>query len=329
MRCRSTRIRLRLWRLALLAAVTLLIAVPGRADIAKIKLGYGGASAENLLLMLARPDLTPNQNKKYSIEAIRFEGTDKRFQAFEAGAVDIAVMNGNGALFAAGEGSKFKMFASVTRESPRGANVNFMVRSDSKINSVKDLKGKSIGIVSLSSNSQLQVQVMLERNGMGLDDVKLVPLPFPAEYEALKSGLVDVGSFPQPYLAMAKHLGNVRTIFTAKDAAPYEEELLVLIAKDEYLKSNRPTVEAMLVDLIAATQYYIEHTQEARKALIDSKMVRIDPDVFYEMEDPYHDPTLRIDVEGLKKMQDLQVKAGFQQARADLSQYVDLSYLPN
>jgi hypothetical protein len=31
----------------------------------------------------------------------------------------------------------------------------------------------------------------------------------------------------------------------------------------------------------------------------------------------------------LKKMQDLQVKAGFQQAQADLSQYVDLSYLPN
>jgi ABC-type nitrate/sulfonate/bicarbonate transport system substrate-binding protein len=155
-----------------------------------------------------------------------------------------------------------------------------------------------------------------------------VPTPFPAEYEALKSGLVDVGSFPQPYLAMAKHLGNVRTIFTAKDAAPYEEELLVLIAKDEYLKQNRPTVEAMLVDLTAATAYYAGHTREAREALIDSKMVRIDPEVFYEMEDPYHEPTLRIDTDGLKKMQDLQVKAGFQKQSADLSQYIDLSYLP-
>jgi ABC-type nitrate/sulfonate/bicarbonate transport system substrate-binding protein len=313
----------------LLAAAALIFATPGKSSPPIIRLGYGGASAENLLLMLARPDLTPNQNNKYTIEATRFEGTDRRFQAFEAGAIDIAVMNGNGALFAAGEDIKFKMIASLTRESPRGANVNFMVRSDSKINSVNNLKGKSIGIVSLSSNTQLQVQVMLERNGMSIDDVKLVPTPFPAMYEALKSGLLDVGSFPQPFLAMAKHLGNVRTIFTAKDAAPYEEELIVLIAKDEYLRANRPSTESMLADLIAATKFYTEHTQEARKALIDSKMVRIDPQVFYEMEDPYHQPDLQIDIDGLKKMQDLQIKAGFQKERADLSQYVDLSYLPH
>jgi ABC-type nitrate/sulfonate/bicarbonate transport system substrate-binding protein len=305
-----------------------MVVEPCQADQPRIKLGIGGASAENLLLMLARPDLTPNQNKVYSIEYTRFEGTDKRFQAFEAGAVDMAVMNGNGALFAAGEGIKFKMFASVTRESPRGANVNFMVRENSPIRSVKDLKGKSIGIVSLSSNSELQVKVMLERNGMSQRDVKLVPTPYPASYEALKSGLLDVGSFPQPFLAMAKRLGNVRTIFTAKDAAPYEEELLVLIGKHEFLSKNRPVVEAMMVDFIAATKFYTEHPREARKALLDSKLVRIDPEVFYEMEDPYHEPTARLDVDGLAKMQDLQVAAGFQKQRADLSQYVDQSYLP-
>ena len=315
------------WRLLVVTAA-LALAGPSHAQVPKIKLGIGGASAENLLLMLARPDLTPNQNKTYSIEATRFEGTDKRFQAFEAGAIDVAVMNGNGALFAAGENIEFKMFASVTRESPRGANVNFMVRANSPIQSAKDLKGKSIGIVSLSSNSELQVKVILERVGMTLRDVKLVPTPYPASYEALKSGLIDVGSFPQPFLAMAKHLGNVRTIFTAKDAAPYEEELLLLIAKNAFLTANRPIVEAMLVDLMAATKYYTEHSREARKALLDSKMVRIDPEVFYEMEDPYHEPTLRLDVEGLAKMQELQVAAGFQKHRADLSKYIDLSYLP-
>src|SRR5262249_21289881 len=170
--------------------------------------------------------------------------------------------------------------AVVTRESLKGANVNFMVRENSPIKSPADLKGKSIGIVSLSSNSELQVKVILERVGMSLRDVKLVPTPYAASYEALKAGLIDVGSFPQPFLAMAKHLGSVRTIFTAKDAAPYDEELLVLMAKDEYLTKNRPIVEAMLVDFIAATKFYTEHSHEARKALIDSKMVRIDPEVF-------------------------------------------------
>ena len=293
-----------------------------------IRLGIGGASAENLQLLLARPDLTPNQNKAYRLDYTRFEGTDKRFQAFEAGALDIALMNANGALFAAGEGLPFKMIASVARESPRGANVNFMVLDGSPIHSVKDVKGKTFGVVSLSSNTELQIRVMLEKNGMRERDVKLVPIPFPAMYEALKSGLVDVGSFPQPFLAMAKHSGGVRTIFTAKDAAPYEEELLILIAHDEFLKSNRAATEAFLADLVAATKFYADHTHEARKALLDAKMVKIDPDVFYEMQDPYHEPSCRLDVEALAKMQALQVKAGFQKTSANLSQYVDLSYLP-
>lgn len=242
-----------------------------------------------------------------------------------AGNVPYGEVNPNVVVAAVQQGADIKI---VSDNVSTVAEFIWAVKPNSPIKSVKDLKGKSIGIVSLSSNSELQVNVMLERAGMSPNDVKFVPTPYPASYEALKSGLIDVGSFPQPFLAMAKHLGNVRTIFTAKDAAPYEEELLLLIAKNEFLTKNRAVVEAMLVDFIAATKYYTEHTKEARKALIDSKMVRIDPEVFYEMEDPYHEPTARLDVDGLQKMQELQVAAGFQKHSADLSRYVDMSYLP-
>jgi hypothetical protein len=46
------------------------------------------------------------------------------------------------------------------------------------------------------------------------------------------------------------------------------------------------------------------------------------------MQDPYHEPSCRLDIEALGKMQELQVAAGFQKSGANLSQYVDLSYLP-
>src|SRR5262245_29234054 len=90
---------------SLLVAPVALLAVAHRcvADPLKIRLGIGGAAADTLFLLLARPDLAPNQGKAYTIEYTRFEGTDKRFQAFEAGALDITVMNANGAIFAAGE----------------------------------------------------------------------------------------------------------------------------------------------------------------------------------------------------------------------------------
>jgi len=37
---------------------------------------------------------------------------------------------------------------------------------------------------------------------------------------------------------------------------------------------------------------------------------------------------LRVDAEALEKMQAFQIKAGFQQKRADLRALVDLGYLP-
>ena len=69
--------------------------------------------------------------------------------------------------------------------------------------------------------------------------------------------------------------------------------------------------------------------REARQLLIDAKMVRVTPEVYLAMQDYYHEPSLRIDVEALEKMQEFQMKAGFQKKRVDVKSLVDLSYLPN
>src|SRR3954470_22886606 len=50
-----------------------------------IRLGRGFAAEEQLWLMSARPDLTPNQGKKYKLNQILFHANPERFQAFLAG----------------------------------------------------------------------------------------------------------------------------------------------------------------------------------------------------------------------------------------------------
>jgi hypothetical protein len=57
-------------------------------------------------------------------------------------------------------------------------------------------------------------------------------------------------------------------------------------------------------------------------------MVRATPDVYLDMNDYYRDPSLRPDVDALAKMQEFQVKAGFQKKSVDVGSLVDLSYLP-
>jgi ABC-type nitrate/sulfonate/bicarbonate transport system substrate-binding protein len=121
---------------------------------------------------------------------------------------------------------------------------------------------------------------------------------------------------------------KVRKLFDAKYGVPFDEELIVIAGKDEFLKANAAAVRGFLEDVKAATKFYLEKPKEARQMLIDAKMVRVSADVYLTMNDYYREPSLRPDVEALVKMQEFQMKAGFQTKPADMRALVDLSYLP-
>src|SRR5205807_7114719 len=133
------------------AAACLLGIVVGGASVAigqpvTLRVGYGAAAEEPLWLLLAKPDLARNQGKVYALDGSRFTGSDKRAQAFEAGAIDLASSSANGVIFAAAEGVMARMIASISRESSRGFSTSFYVKENSPIRSVADLKGRIVGI---------------------------------------------------------------------------------------------------------------------------------------------------------------------------------------
>ena len=314
-------------------AVACLLALAGDANTASaqpltLRLGYGTAAEEPLWLVVAKPDLAKNHGKAYALDAIRFTGSDKRSQAFEAGAIDLASSSANGVLFAAAEGVKAKIIASLSRESTRGFSTAYYVKESSPIKSVADVKGRIVGINGFSTSGHLWLKAALDKHGLSDADVTIAPVPFPAMQEALDAGKVDVAELPQPFAALAERQMRLRKIFDAKYGVPFDEELIVLIGKDEFLQSNAQAVRAFLADLTAATQFYLEKPREARQLLIDAKMVRVNPEVYMGMNDYYRDPSLRIDVDALEQMQAFQIKAGFQKKRADVRALVDLSYLP-
>jgi ABC-type nitrate/sulfonate/bicarbonate transport system substrate-binding protein len=292
------------------------------------RLGYGAAAEEPLWLLLAKPDLARNYGKAYTLDGTRFTGSDKRAQAFEAGAIDLASGSANGVIFGAAEGVLAKMIASLSRESSRGFSTTFYVKENSPIHSIPDLKGRTVGINGFFTSGHLWLKAALEKHGLMDTDVKITPIPFPAMQESLEAGRVDLGQFPQPFAALLEKQMKVRKIFDAKYGVPFEEELIVLIGKDEFLKKNAVAIRALLEDLKDATRFYLEQPREARQILIDAKMVRVAPDVYVALNDYFHEPTLRVDVDALEKMQEFQIKAGFQKKYVDVKTLVDLSYLP-
>jgi ABC-type nitrate/sulfonate/bicarbonate transport system substrate-binding protein len=319
-----------MWRGFLAAVVLCASAMVARADDpVKIRLGFSTSAEEQLWLLMAKTDIGVGYGKAYTLDATRFTNSAERSQAFAANAIDIASSSATGVLFAAAEGIPSKIIASISRESQQGDfSTSFFVLADSPIKTIADMQGKTIGINGFSTSGELWTRAAFERNGLQTKDIRFAPISFSAMAEALRSGKIEVGEFPQPFASMVEHDMKTRRIFTAKDGAPFDEELIVLVSGDEFLKKNVVAVKAFLADLQAATKFYLTRTREARQILIDKKFVRVPADVYLDMKDYYREPSMRIDPESLKKMQELQLKAGFQKKAADIGSLVDLTYLP-
>jgi ABC-type nitrate/sulfonate/bicarbonate transport system substrate-binding protein len=313
-----------------LAALNLGLNVPSAraAEPVTLRLGYGGAAEEQIWLLIAKPDIGKYQGTVYTLDATRFRGSDERAQAFAAGAIDLSEGSATGVMSAAAEGVNSKIIASITRESKKGFSTAFYVQATSPIKSIADMRGKNVGVNGFQTAGHLWLKAALEKNGMTDSDVTITPVPFPAMESALTSGKIDVGEFPQPFAALLEHDAQVTKLFDAKYGVPFDEELIVIAGKDEFLKKNAEAIRAFLADVKTSTDFYLAHPAEARQILIDKKMVRVSPDVYLTMNDYYRDPTLKPNVESLKKMQEFQMKAGFQTKPADVDSLVDTSYLP-
>lgn len=294
-----------------------------------IRIGYGVAAEEQLWLMKALPSITPGQGKIYNLDMSAFRGTDQRFQAFEAGQLDLSTGSGHSALFAMSQGMKGRIVASVSRETKKGFSTQYMVLDSSPIKTIADLKGKTVGNNAARSSIELWARIAFQKAGLNPErDVQWAVVPFPAQGDAVRSGKLDLGAFPQPFAANEKRKGGMRVLFTSKDANPYDEELILLIAAEPFAQKQPVALRAFLADFVAATRYYLNNEKQAKQALLDAKLVLIPAETFFAMDDYERDPNANVDLPGLEKMQDDQLKAGFQKTRIDVKSVIDSSFLP-
>lgn len=80
---------------------------------------------------------------------------------------------------------------------PNPDNIKFLVRKDSGIEKVSDLKGKKIGMY-IQSNHGLLYQRLLARNGWSASDVQAINISGPDATSALRTKRIDVRSVNVP-----------------------------------------------------------------------------------------------------------------------------------
>ena len=133
-------------------------------------------------------------------------------EAFQAGKVD-AVTVSSGDLLVIGAAGKAAKGILLTDYS----NGNDMIIAKPGIASVKDLKGKKIGL-ELGLVEHLMLLKALELNGMSENDVTLVGVPTNDTPQTLASGGVDAIGAWQPIAGAAlTEVPGAKAIFTSKD----------------------------------------------------------------------------------------------------------------
>ena len=317
----------------LFAAAALVCAAAALAqEPTPIRFGRGFAAEEQVWLMSARPDLAPNQGKKYQLKQILFQANPERFQAYLAGELDAGTAPGLAVIFARAQGVDMKVVASICLEAAGSQwfSTTYMVKDDGPIKSAKDLKGGTVGVVGYKTATDLWARAGLLNAGLAPDkDAKVFSLGFPAMGDSVRTNKIQAGTFVEPFYSAEVAKGGLRKLFTAVEAIGYEHELLDVWFGEKFLKAHPEVVRAFLADYVAVTKYYLANTEQAKRDLHKAGFVRTPVDIYVKNADWKRDPGARVNVDSLKKLATfMHDKLQWLEKPVNVDEMVDLSYLP-
>jgi ABC-type nitrate/sulfonate/bicarbonate transport system substrate-binding protein len=297
----------------------------------EIRMGVGTAAEEQAWLMKARPDLTPNQGKVYTYNMSMFRSGGQRMTAFQAGQLDALTTSTTGVLFAASKGVPLVVPVSMARESTKTFSTSYLALKGSDV-SLTNLKGKTIGINGYRTSIELYARIAVVKAGLDPDrDVKWLVVPLPQMAEALRQKKIDLGVFPTLFAFLALNSGEFRRVFDSAGISGIQEEFDVAF-NSNFVRKHPDVVHAWVSDFVAVTRYFEEHPAEARKSLLDAKIVQIDPKIYLKMtakNDLLRTVTAtKPDIAMFRRLQEELIKVKFQEARVDIDKIVDTSFLP-
>ncbi|MEI4508202.1 aliphatic sulfonate ABC transporter substrate-binding protein [Sphingopyxis sp. CCNWLW253] len=205
------------------------------------------------------------QPTDYQIEWANFVGGPPIIAAQTGGSLDVGWMAETPLIFAQAAGSPVKVVAVSKTVDGGGSPYALVVKPDSPIRSIADLKGKSVSFMK-GTVLHYFVARLLDKQGLSLKDIKTV------QATGFGTGLLDKGSadaitIGEPYLTQALDAGKVRVL--ASGAPPNTPGFFYLVASEAALAD--PVKAKAIGDLVAraarATRWQRENPAKAAPAL--------------------------------------------------------------
>lgn len=251
--------------------------------------------------------------------------------------IQVAAGNITAGLFNAfAKGAGFKIVADKGTLGDQSQYLWLMVKKNlvdgGTVKTIKDLKGKKIGLPSIEGSSQqIVLAKMLESEKLTLADVELVKVGYAEMKVSLNSGMIDAAIQLEPYIYDLTTENIAVKFASAQKYLPNQQSAVLLYSEGFMKKGSEASAEKFMKAYLLGVKDYNaslknEKQWDAQIPLLN-KYVKIKPGTFNKLEPVGLSDAGKIDVSSLER--DLAWYKGNKFTKSDLQikQIVEMKYL--
>ncbi|SDG53285.1 sulfonate transport system substrate-binding protein [Fontibacillus panacisegetis] len=235
-------------------------ASPSETRDITIRIGYQKYGTINILKADGSLDKRLADERNIKIEWTEFPGGPQLLEALNVGSIDIGHTGEAPPIFAQAAGAPL-VYLAHEPASPKSEGI--IVPKDSPIQSVADLKGKTI-VLNKGSNVHYLLVKQLEKHGVSYKDVTVKYLPPADGRAAFEKGSADAWVIWDPFLAAAETATGGRVLADGEGVVSNHEFYL---ATREFAEKYPDLVNILLEEADKIDAWSKEHPQELAEKL--------------------------------------------------------------
>jgi sulfonate transport system substrate-binding protein len=273
------------------------------------------------------------KNHGLDVQLVYARGGGAAMQALVGGAVDYAATSLDVAIQAyANVGADIRRFA-VTGRLPLFAVVT-APRTADQIRSIKDLEGRTVGVIALGTADHALTLYLLKQAGADTQKVQFATMGVNL-LEALRQGQIDVGLVQEPALTVLRRSGgrvlvNAMDLEDAKHYLGGSFEFMGVAVRAKEIEQRRPEMVAMTRALAEALQALRGMTGEQLVAAFPKEMTTgLDLKEFGHIivhhRNSLYPETVNIDLDAAKRVRQSLITGGLIKPDANISGLHDTS----
>jgi ABC-type nitrate/sulfonate/bicarbonate transport system substrate-binding protein len=249
---------------------------PPPATPVPIRMGWGIPAEEIHYVMITDPSKAPNLGKYYTVVWNQFAGTALGVQGIAAGTLDAATVGSLSMPNGIEQGADIVAVGQFIEERQPNFSTAWMVKKDSGIKTIADLKGKVVATSAIGGSTDY-IQDFYIRDKAKLSpgtDYKKIELPFAQQQEALATGKIDCGLFPQPFYGRAMGTGLFTPLFRLTDVQNPFVQLMQGFSGD-FIRKNPLAVRKFMEDWVTVANYVTNPANRAAVIATTSAVTKI------------------------------------------------------